>query len=73
MDFLYSLIMAILHKNSSNKIEASRHAKRNWKKHGSKVSFSNTVLILSVKLYDSSLYNYITHLFPVQGDFSYFI
>lgn len=48
MDFLYSLIMAILHRNSSNKMEASRHAKRNWKKHGSKVSFSNTVLILSI-------------------------
>lgn len=33
---------------STNKSESNRHAKRQWKKHNKKVSFSNTMLCLSL-------------------------
>lgn len=48
MDFLVSVILAILRKNPLSKTEGNRHAKRNWKRHGRRFSFSNTVLALSL-------------------------
>lgn len=48
MEFLVSLIMALLKKNPNAKKESSKHAKRNWKKHSARFGFSNTVLVLSL-------------------------
>ena len=48
MDFLVSLVMALLRKNPNAKKESSKHAKRYWKKHNSRFGFSNTVLALSL-------------------------
>lgn len=48
MDFLVSVILAILRKNPLSKTEGNRHAKRNWKRHGRRFSLSNTVLALSL-------------------------
>ena len=48
MDFLVSVILAILKKNPLAKTESNKHAKRNWKRHGRRFSLSNTVLALSL-------------------------
>ncbi|MBQ0050637.1 MAG: ABC transporter permease [Treponema sp.] len=48
MDFLVTVIMSILHKDSKPKYEAAKHAKRDWKKRARSFSFSNTVLVLSL-------------------------
>ncbi len=48
MDFLVSVILAILNKTGRPKSETHRHAKRFWKKHAPIFSFSNTVLVLSL-------------------------
>lgn len=48
MEFLVSVIMSLLRKNPHTKNEASRHAKRDWKKHAQAFSFSNVVLALSL-------------------------
>ena len=48
MDFLVSVILAILRKNPLSKTESNKHAKRNWKRHGRRFSLSNTVLALSL-------------------------
>lgn len=48
MEFLVSVILAILHKTHIAKTENGRHAKRSWKKRASKISFSKTVLVIAV-------------------------
>lgn len=48
MDFLFSLIMALLRKNPQAKVESNKHAKRGWKKRARLFSFSNTVLALAL-------------------------
>lgn len=48
MEFLISVIISILRKNSKPKAENSRHAKRSWKKRAELFSFSNTLLFLSL-------------------------
>ena len=48
MEFLVSVILAILQKTHIAKTENGRHAKRSWKKRASKISFSNTVLFIAV-------------------------
>lgn len=48
MDFLVSVILAILRKNPLAKTEGNKHAKRNWKRHARRFSLSNTVLALSL-------------------------
>ena len=48
MDFLFSLIMALLRKNPQAKVESNKHAKRGWKRRARIFSFSNTVLFISL-------------------------
>lgn len=48
MEFLVSVIMAILKRNPHAKSESNRHAKRDWKKRARAFSFSNTVLVLAL-------------------------
>lgn len=48
MEFLVSVILAILQKTHIAKTENGRHAKRSWKKRASKISFSKTVLVIAV-------------------------
>lgn len=48
MEFLVSVILAILHKTHIAKTENGRHAKRSWKKRASKITFSKTVLVIAV-------------------------
>lgn len=48
MEFLITVILSILKKNPVSKTENNRHAKRYWKKHNSPVTFSNTVLFISL-------------------------
>ncbi len=48
MDFLISVIMALLRRNPHAKIESSRHAKRDWKKRAPRLSFSGTVLVIAL-------------------------
>ncbi len=48
MEFLASLIMALLKKNPNAKKESNKHAKRSWKKHNVRFGFSNTVLTISL-------------------------
>ena len=48
MDFLISVIIALLKKNPIAKAEGNKHAKRGWKKRGRAFSFSNTVLLIAL-------------------------
>ncbi len=48
MEFLASLILSILRKNSRPKAESSRHAKRTWKHRANPFSFSGTVLVIAL-------------------------
>lgn len=48
MDFLVSVIMALLQRNPLTKVESSKHAKRDWKKRAPTFSFSKTVLAISI-------------------------
>lgn len=48
MDFLATVILALLKRNSLSKTESNKHAKRNWKKHAPKFSFSFTVLVIAL-------------------------
>lgn len=48
MDFLISLILALLKKTHIAKSENHRHAKRSWKKRAKVLGFSHTVLFLSI-------------------------
>ena len=48
MEFLVSVILAILQKTHIAKTENGRHAKRSWKKRASKITFSKTVLVIAV-------------------------
>ena len=48
MDFLISVILALLKRNPIAKNEANKHAKRGWKRRARAFSFSNTVLIIAL-------------------------
>ena len=48
MEFLVSVILSLLKKTSRPRGEASRHAKREWKKFAPRFSLSNTVLALTL-------------------------
>ena len=48
MDFLVSVILALLKRNPLAKSEGNKHAKRDWKKRNRTFSLSNTVLVLAL-------------------------
>lgn len=48
MDFLVSVILALLKRNSLAKNEGNKHAKRDWKRHNRTFSFANTVLLIAL-------------------------
>lgn len=48
MEFLVSVILSLLKKSQMPKSENHRHAKRSWKKRAKSLSFSRTVLCLSI-------------------------
>ncbi|WP_191014773.1 ABC transporter permease [Treponema zioleckii] len=48
MDFLVSVILALLKRNPLNKNEGNRHAKRDWKKRAPVFSFSKAVFALGL-------------------------